>query len=224
MKNQNVKTEAAARAARTAQLIEAYLTKNKKATATEIAKNIGVAFIQVHQIAQKLVNEGKLNVKNKEFSVVVSPAVTKELAKKAARATTTKETTKETTKAEQEPTEQKAKNFGRDFSKLTFNGIELRKGKWTLEVMKQFIQDNPKMTYEKLCSLFPTSLVRTFGLFKETKEARKINQKGRQRYFQRADQTIELSDGKKISVTNQISKENLPGIMQAFKAAGARVQ
>lgn len=218
----NSKKEQSERAAKNAQAILAYIKGNPNSTASEAAKKLGIAFIQVHQISQKLVTEGKLSVNNKMYSLAVAPAAKNAVKAKPEQLPKNRKSPKpQITEDDNESPENK--NFGRDFSKLEFDGKELRKGKYVLAVMQAFIKDNPKMTMSKLESLFPKKLVRSFGLFEEAAKARKVNAKGKQRYFGRMGQIINLAD-KKISVTNQISKENLPSIIDAFKAAGARVQ
>ena len=103
---------------------------------------------------------------------------------------------------------------------MIFNGQECRKGKWVQAVLAFYVSSNPNVTYKELKELFPDHLVRTFGLFRKSDEARKINIAGKQRYHSRRDMILTLGCGTEVSVTNQISRDNFPGIVEAYKKTG----
>ena len=101
-------------------------------------------------------------------------------------------------------TEQKApKSFGRDSSKLKFNGEEYGKGPWVRAVVAQYVTDNPDTDYKKLKEVFPDDLLKRFGIFQDEETAAVIAKKGN-RYFTKTEQVIKLKD-KSVVVCNQFT-------------------
>jgi len=196
----------------------AFLTKNPNSDAKAIEKGTGIKRAQVFAVIGELGKQVSVFQKGaksvKQFSVVSMPSV-----EKAKTAKTTAEKTE--AKAEVKKTDE-GKNFGRDFSKYQFNGQEYRKGKLVLAVVKH-VADKQSCSFKKLLEIFPSELVRNYGVFTEAATARKMNQSGKQRYFTQADQLIKLKDGSVVAVTNQIGSNNIEAILEIATQNGCKV-
>ena len=170
-----------------------YIGQNPDCRAKDISIATGIDQRRVSDIVVKLRAAGKLNYNEntKSYSSVTVPV--ENMVKK------------------------EGKNFGRDFSKMSFRGVMYRKGKWS-HAASRVIAETLNLTYSEFNAIF-FGLVRGWGFFATLEEARTINQKGPQRYFSQHNMVITLADGVKVCVTNQISKDNMPGIIDAMKKA-----
>lgn len=99
-----------------------------------------------------------------------------------------------------EITEQQKRNL--DYTKYQFNGEgSFSKRRLVLKVIKQYIVDNPKITFEELHNLFPDQLQGSHGVFKKIEDI-----EDNRRYF--VKNSISLNDGNEIVVCNQWSLNN----------------
>jgi hypothetical protein len=197
--------------------VTAFLTKNPKSDAKAIEKATGIKRSEVFAVIGELgkqIDTFQKGAKSVKLFSVVMPSVEKAKAAKAAKAAEVEKTAK-TDKSE-------GKNFGRDFSKYQFNGQEFRKGKLVLAVVK-FIAEKQGCSFKKLLEIFPSELVRNYGVFTEASTARKMNASGKQRYFCQADQFIKLKDGSVVAVTNQISSNNIDPILEIARQNGCKI-
>ena len=212
------------------QQILTFVEKNPKCEVKNVIEKTGINRATVYKIMLEQRNAGKLNMTNKLYSLADVPAankVKKPVAKIKAVAvveTVTEPVVETVTEPVTDETAAvvEGKNFGRDFSKLMYKGQEYRKGKYVHIIIFTFVKENPELTYAQFKTLIPNhdTLVRTFGLWKSNAEARNINMAGKQRYHGRRDMCIEFACGTRICITNQISKENFPIIIEACKKAG----
>lgn len=112
----------------------------------------------------------------------------------------------------------------KDRSKLKFNGHELPKGRFVLEVIRQYAKDNPKTTLEKLETIFPNSLQGRLGTYCELSEAMKIIERtGYKRHFIKDNEIVELSDIR-LAVCSQWGSDNIVNFIDAAKKAGYFLQ
>jgi len=119
--------------------------------------------------------------------------------------------------------EARVDNYGRDFTKWSFNGLHLSKGKLALEIVRAYVSKHPDTTYTKLKRIFSDELVRSYGVFVDAVTARKVSAR-KQRYYVGDDQLIRLKNGKVISVTNQFTNESIRPLVQIAKQNGMRVR
>jgi hypothetical protein len=106
-----------------------------------------------------------------------------------------------------------------DRSKIVFNGQELSKGKFVLEVIREEVKKNPNITLPELVAKYPNNTHRKYGVVQLKKEAEKkcLKQK---RFFVREDQIITLKDGTQIAVCSDWGAGNIPNFERRAKQNG----
>ncbi|MBB1140646.1 endonuclease NucS domain-containing protein [Myroides sp. WP-1] len=114
-------------------------------------------------------------------------------------------------------------NSTRDYSTYKFKNNMFRKGRLVLEVIKQYILDNPSITIEHLKNIFPDNLQGSIGVIRTLEEYKNGNLKGK-RYFDGADEVIELSDKTKIVVSTQWGIGNINNLLEKAKELGYDIQ
>lgn len=112
--------------------------------------------------------------------------------------------------------------FYRDNSKYKFNGEMYGKGPLVRAVVKQYVQDNPKITLTQLRDIFPDELLRRYGIFQEESEAREISGKC-DRYFLKPEHLIQLKK-EKIAVCSQFTFENIQPFLKLAKGMGYKIK
>ncbi len=84
----------------------------------------------------------------------------------------------------------------RDFSKFEFNGLIFNKSRLVNKVIKSYVEKNPRITYAELEQLFPNDIQGSMGVFTSKENAQGIFERtGHKRYYIKADELVELSDG-----------------------------
>tara|TARA_B110000211_G_scaffold1126_1_gene1309 strand:+ start:494 stop:1492 length:999 start_codon:yes stop_codon:yes gene_type:complete len=128
----------------------------------------------------------------------------------------------------------------RDYTKFSFNGIELAKNRYVYEIIKTYVHENPGITTEELQIVFPRSMKELPGgrkniyeIWKTYDEALTLHQlKGRSRYFVSSkgfkdstgkDLVLTLSDNE-ICVSNQWSLDNIIPFVKIMKEKGIRTE
>lgn len=106
----------------------------------------------------------------------------------------------------------------RDKTKYKFNDVIYNKNHLVLEVVKQYIKDNPDITYQQLEEAFPKSLQGSYGVFK-TKD-RADNPK---RFFLESKDILNTSD-EEISVCNQWGKGNIENFVDKARELGYQIE
>jgi hypothetical protein len=146
---------------------------------------------------------------NKKNTKKVKPAAKPTVAKPAAKK-----------KAEPKVSEPKVDNFNRDFGRYRFQGVDRPKGRTVLAIVEQYCKDkNP--TSAELKETFKDSIGRsTFEVIVDSAAAKRMNSKGKKRYFTKDDQLIKLKDGKNIAVTNQIGSESMKTFVKFARTLG----
>ena len=115
----------------------------------------------------------------------------------------------------------------KDYTKYDFNGESLGKGKLVLEVVRQYVKDNPEATYAELERIFPKrlrgSVKKRPGVFSKKEVADQIYSEGsRKRHFLNPEDIIQLSDGP-IAVSNQWGIKNIDKFIEAATQLGYKI-
>jgi hypothetical protein len=97
-----------------------------------------------------------------------------------------------------------------------YNGQSFHKGKLVDTIIREYVKEkNP--TLAELKSVFPDSLLKTYGIFQEINTAKE--KPGR--YF--THKSITLNGGKRIAVCNQWTSENIQPVLAVAKKLGYKV-
>lgn len=109
---------------------------------------------------------------------------------------------------------------GKDWTKYLFKGEKFGKGKLVLEVVQNYVSENPNTKFSELKRVFPDQLQGAgLGVFDTLEKAEEIFDRWKyKRYFTNPDQIITLVDETKIAVCSQWGKGNIdPLISHAQK-------
>ena len=93
----------------------------------------------------------------------------------------------------------------RDTTQYSFDGITYRgKGRFVLELIRDYVYKNPGISFEKLETIFPRKLqAKSKGVVRKLEDAQNMREKGtdsRKRFFMNDDDIILLNDGTKVVV------------------------
>lgn len=106
--------------------------------------------------------------------------------------------------------------------KAEINGVEVKaKNRLVLEVVKQFIIQNPTITYQKIKTIFPDSLQGSYGILKNEEDLLKWENDGRtenrnKRFFTNKQDLI-LHNNDKLYICTQWGsgkKENIDNFIK----------
>jgi hypothetical protein len=117
-------------------------------------------------------------------------------------------------------------NSGRDYTKYTFNGERYPKNRVVLEVIRQFLKDNPKITYDELSDVFPAAYFSqgSKGVFTKYENALRIQKSDRKRHFLEKDEILETYDGIRIAVSTQWAKDlNFDKFLEKARTLGYHI-
>lgn len=90
------------------------------------------------------------------------------------------------------------------------------------EVVRKYVEDNPKVTLMQLKDIFPDELLRRYGIFQTEAQARAISGK-RDRYFLKAEHLIKLKK-ETIAVCSQFTFENIQPFLKVAKSIGYKIK
>jgi len=97
----------------------------------------------------------------------------------------------------------------RDFSKFLFKNKEYNKARLVNAVIKQYVEDNPTITYADLKTIFPDNLQGSTGVFETYEKAQEIyDRTGHKRHYIKPEELIKLSDST-IATCNQWGTGNI---------------
>ena len=94
--------------------------------------------------------------------------------------------------------EQEARNY----DKYNFNDKEYNKERLVLAVIRQYVADNPRITFSELKNKFPNA-IQGKAVFAGIKDAKDQIINGRKRHFIKNDELITLENGTAIAVSSQ---------------------
>ena len=111
----------------------------------------------------------------------------------------------------------------KDTTKYNFKEHKnLGKGRLVLVVIKDYLINNPDMTFDELSNVFPPSLQNKngrYGVFAKTQE---IEEKHHVRYFMKEDDRVTLADTE-IAVCTQWGIDNIPLFLNACKSLDLKI-
>lgn len=106
----------------------------------------------------------------------------------------------------------------------TFKGQTYGKSRLVHQIVKSYIEKNPKITFAELEEKFPRDLQGSRGVFTTEAEALKIYKgTGHKRYYINPDEPIKLSDGSTIAVCNQWYYGNIGGFIDCARNLGFEI-
>jgi DNA-binding MarR family transcriptional regulator len=206
-----------------------YIHSKPNCTQANMIVNLGMKPIVVGNAVKslkqlKLIKETKAPDGN-TFEAIVKPAA-KEKAEKV-KVEKPKAEKAEKPKAEKKETPKRIRStrMPRNLDKyeLSGDGKKLGKGRFVWSLVKQYMIDNPKATYEQLCEAFPVALQKGYkGVFAKVADVKK--QELTARYFMKLDQLIKTADGVLIAVTMEFGKGNIQVVLDHAKKLGYKVK
>jgi hypothetical protein len=183
--------------------------QGKSCTSAEIVEGTKLQKIVVHNALKQLEKAKVITVEEKDDEKTFT--VAEKLIDK------TFDTPEQTEVEEPEGKELKRKSEekkGRDNSKISFKKVWLKKSRYIHAVCCENFKN---YTYAELKEMFPEKEIKfSYGFFVPVAEAREIN-KGRQRFFSLDSEIVKTRDGKRLSITNQMTLANLLLLREAFK-------
>ena len=110
-------------------------------------------------------------------------------------------------------------------TKYEFLGEIYGKSKLVLAVVRQYVNDNPNITFTDLSKAFPDSLQGTKGVVKLESSVsdayRGIG--GHRRYFVNANEIIALCTGERVLVSNQWGIHNINPFIEHVQKLGYKI-
>ena len=108
----------------------------------------------------------------------------------------------------------------KDTTKYNFKeNKNLGKGRLVLAVVKDYVENNPDISFEELLLVFPSELRSVYGVFARTEE---VEEKHQVRYFMKDADRIALSDST-IAVCNQWGITNIDPFLEVCKKLGLEI-
>jgi len=103
----------------------------------------------------------------------------------------------------------------RDKTKYLFNGKKLGKGKLVLEVVTEYLKQNPKATFEQLLAKFPPDLQGSTGVINTVEYINeKYKHSSRQRHFMKQNEILTSFDNIQFAVSSQWGIGNIKSILE----------
>jgi len=120
--------------------------------------------------------------------------------------------------------EQRREARQKDYTKYNFGGEALAKSRLVLAVVRAYLQDKPKTTFEELKAAFPDSLQGSWGVFAPQEKGREIIKRtGYRRYFPEEEDTLLTGDQKKIVVCNEWALSNIGKFIERARELGFQI-
>ncbi len=99
----------------------------------------------------------------------------------------------------------------RDYTKYVFQGRKYGKGPLVLAIVGKYVEEHPKATIEELQAAFPKDEIKS--TFEIVETIRKANKR---RFFLKPDRVLR-SNGSRLAVTNQWSRDNTNNFIKYVK-------
>ena len=117
-----------------------------------------------------------------------------------------------------------AKSMGRDLTKYQYKGQELGKGRLVLEVVKDYVKNNPEFTFDELIEVFPNELQGSINTIERLEDAKDRHKKsGYKRHYLNESEIIMLKDGP-IAVCSQWGIGNIDNFRNHCKNKNIDIQ
>lgn len=126
---------------------------------------------------------------------------------------------------EQSAERRTARKSSKDYTKYMFQGKQYNKRRLVLAVIRQYVKENPTITYQQLQQIFPKNLGRTYEVVEIAQKAKAIFKRGgRKRHFINQEDLLSLVDGKEIAVCNQWSKKKITKFLKKAEELGFEIE
>jgi hypothetical protein len=113
----------------------------------------------------------------------------------------------------------------KDTSKYLFRGMTLGKGRLVLEIVKEFVKQNPLLTFLELKEKFPIELQGSTGVINEIEYIdKKYSHTPIKRHFLKEDEILTTHDNNKFAVCSQWGIGNIHSILELAKKEGFEIQ
>lgn len=113
----------------------------------------------------------------------------------------------------------------RDWSKFIYKGKPYNKGKLVNKVVKDYVAQNPSITFSELEKVFLKDIQGSTGIFDYLWKAEEIyNRTGYKRFYINPKETIRLGDNKMIATCNQWNWKNISDFIQNAKKLGFDIE
>jgi hypothetical protein len=124
--------------------------------------------------------------------------------------------------------EQRREARQKDYTKYNFGGETLAKNRLVLAVVRAYLQDKPKTTFEELKAAFPDSLQDHWGVFAPQENGlefikRPGKRSGYRRYFSDEKDTLLTGDQKKIAVCKEWGVSNIGKFIERARELGFQI-
>ena len=108
----------------------------------------------------------------------------------------------------------------KDYSKFSFKGITYNKGRLVNAVIRDYVDQNPNVSFSELQKIFPKDTQGTFGVFTTIKDASEtFSRLGHKRHYIKPEELIKLKDAE-ISTCTQWNPINIDKFMTVAKRNG----
>ena len=114
----------------------------------------------------------------------------------------------------------------RDTTKYSFKNKQYGKGKLVLAVVKDYVTNNPKITFDNLLKVFPKNLQGSIGVFNEHGFVqKKYEDKSHKRHYLKINEIISLSDCNIVVCTEWGAGDgdNISGFVEHAKSIGFNI-
>lgn len=112
----------------------------------------------------------------------------------------------------------------KDTQKYIFNGLELGKSRLVLEVIKSYVANHPKITFNQLAFQFPLNMQGKLGTFATIEKANEIyTDTGHKRHYIKPEEQLKLFDYT-IAVSNQWGRGNIDGFINNARKSSYKIE
>ena len=113
----------------------------------------------------------------------------------------------------------------KDYSKFIFKNKAYNKARLVNEIVREFVELNPTITFAKLKEVFPKQLQGSFEVFDKSSRAEEIYySRGHKRHYVKPTETINLIDGEVIATCNQWHPYNISNFIENAKKIGFEIE
>lgn len=113
----------------------------------------------------------------------------------------------------------------KDFSKFVFKNKLFNKAQLVNEIVRNYIENNPSITFAKLKEVFPNQIQGSYGVFDKLSRANEIYYSGgRKRHYIKPTETMNLVDSEKIATCNQWNPHNISAFIKNAIKLGYNIE
>lgn len=113
----------------------------------------------------------------------------------------------------------------KDYSKFIYKNKAYNKARLVNEIVREFVDLNPTITFAKLKEIFPKEIQGSFGVFDKLSRAEEIYISwGHKRHYIKPTEIINLVDGEIIATCNQWNPYNISGFIDNAKKLGFEIE